>query len=148
MQLKKTFKSKRYGNSYIICKSTTQMNKHFSKTTISLRCWNTTGLVSSRVSLTSWGKNASLALVNHSSTDVVTIEIPYWVDVLLHQHACIPSFAIRVVWNWIWIIDQLMSVLGRWTLVVAVISVDACPFLAYSDLMCAYNVIRIFKRLI
>ena len=39
------------------------------------------GLVSSRVSLTSWGKGASLALVCHTSNDDVTIKIPYGVDV-------------------------------------------------------------------
>ena len=38
--------------------------------------WNT-GLVSSRVSLTSWGEGASLALVGNSSSDGVTIKMPY-----------------------------------------------------------------------
>ena len=36
----------------------------------------------SRVSLTSWGEGASLALVGHPSSDGVTIKIPYGVDVL------------------------------------------------------------------
>ena len=39
-----------------------------------LRHWNT-GLVSSRVSLTSWGEGASLALVGHPSSDGITITI-------------------------------------------------------------------------
>ena len=40
------------------------------------------GLVSSRVSLTSWGEGASLALVGHPSGDGVMIKMPYGVDVL------------------------------------------------------------------
>ena len=43
------------------------------------RHWNT-GLVSSRVSLTSWGAGASLALVGHPSSDGVKIKMPYRVD--------------------------------------------------------------------
>ena len=39
-------------------------------------------IVSSRASFTSWGEGASLALVGHSSTDVITIKMPYGVDVL------------------------------------------------------------------
>ena len=34
-------------------------------------------------SITSWGESASLVLVGHPSSDGVTIEIPYGVDVLL-----------------------------------------------------------------
>ena len=45
------------------------------------------GLVSSGVSLTSWGEGASLALVGHPTSDGVTIKIPYRVDVLLHRPA-------------------------------------------------------------
>ena len=41
-----------------------------------------TGLVSSGVSLTSWGEGTSLALVGHPSSDGVTIKMPYGVDVL------------------------------------------------------------------
>ena len=33
--------------------------------------------VSNRVSFTSWGERASLALVGHSSSDGITIKIPY-----------------------------------------------------------------------
>ena len=53
--------------------------------------WNT-GLVSSRASLTSWGKAASLALVGHPSSDGATIKMPYGVDVL-HQPASHPIFS-------------------------------------------------------
>ena len=41
-----------------------------------------TALVSSRASLTSWGKGAFLALVGHTLSDRVTIKMPYGVDVL------------------------------------------------------------------
>ena len=51
-----------------------------------------TGLVSSRTSLTSWGESASLALVGHSSSDGVTIKMPYGVDVL-HQPVSHPIFS-------------------------------------------------------
>ena len=54
--------------------------KHFS-----LRHGNT-GLVSSRVSLTSCGEGASLPLLGPTS-DGVKIKIPYGVDVLLHRPA-------------------------------------------------------------
>ena len=50
------------------------------------------GLVSSRVSLTSWGEGASLALVGHPSSDGVTIKMPYGVDVL-HRPASHPIFS-------------------------------------------------------
>ena len=56
-----------------------------------LRYWNT-GLVSSRASLTSWGEDASLALVGHPSGDGVTIKMPYGVDVL-HRSASHPIFS-------------------------------------------------------
>ena len=52
-----------------------------------------TGLVSSGVSLTSWGKGPSLALVGHPSSDGITIKIPYGVDVLLRQPASHPIFS-------------------------------------------------------
>ena len=39
------------------------------------------------VSLTSWGEGVSLALVGFPSSDCITINIPYGVDVLLHQQA-------------------------------------------------------------
>ena len=54
--------------------------------------YRNTALVSSRVSLTSWGEGASLALVGHPSSDGITIKIPYGVDVLLHRPALHPIF--------------------------------------------------------
>ena len=51
-----------------------------------------TGLVSSGVSLTSWGEGASLALVAHPSSDGVPIKMPYGVDVL-HRPASHPIFS-------------------------------------------------------
>ena len=54
--------------------------------------WNT-GLVSSRVSLTSWGEGTSLAFVGHPSSDSFTINIPYGLDILLDQPALHPYFS-------------------------------------------------------
>ena len=45
------------------------------------------GLVSSGVSLTSWGKGTTLALVGHPSSDGITIKMPFWIDVFLHRLA-------------------------------------------------------------
>ena len=45
--------------------------------------------------LTLRGKGASLALVGHSSSDGVTIKMPYGVDVL-HQPASHPIFSYLV----------------------------------------------------
>ena len=56
------------------------------------RHWNT-GMMSSGVSLTSWGEGASLALVGHPSSDGITIKILYGVDVLLHRPASHPVFS-------------------------------------------------------
>ena len=50
-------------------------------------------LVSSRVSLTSWGEAASLALVGNTSSDRITIKIHYGVDVLLRRPALHPIFS-------------------------------------------------------
>ena len=58
----------------------------------SLRHWNT-GLVSSRVSLISWGEGASLVLVDHPSSDGITMKILYGVDVLLNQPTSHPIFS-------------------------------------------------------
>ena len=52
-----------------------------------------TGLVSSGVSLTSWGEGASLALVGHHSSDGIMIKILYGVDVLLCRPASHPIFS-------------------------------------------------------
>ena len=51
------------------------------------------GLVSSGISLTSWGEGASLAFVGHPSSYGIMIKIPYGVDVLLHQPALHPIFS-------------------------------------------------------
>ena len=51
------------------------------------------GLASSGASLTSWGEDASLALVGHPSSDGVAIKIPYGVDVLLNQSVSHPIFS-------------------------------------------------------
>ena len=51
-----------------------------------------TGLVSSSISLTSWEEGGSLALVGHPSSDGVTIQTPYSVDVLLHRPVSHPIF--------------------------------------------------------
>ena len=55
------------------------------------RYWNTE-LVSSSVSLTSWGEGASLVLVGNPSNDSVTVKMPYGVDVL-HQPSSHPIFS-------------------------------------------------------
>ena len=54
------------------------------------RHWNT-GLVSTGVTLTSWG-GTSFALIGHPS-DGITIKIPYGVNVLLHWPASHPIFS-------------------------------------------------------
>ena len=46
-----------------------------------------TVLVSNRVTLTSRGEGASLALISHLSSNGVTINMPYGLDVLLHWPA-------------------------------------------------------------
>ena len=50
-------------------------------------------LMSSRVSLTSWGEGTTLALVGHPSSDGFTMKIPSGVDVLLHQPDSHPIFS-------------------------------------------------------
>ena len=55
------------------------------------RLWNTE-LVPSGASLTSWGEGASLALVGNTSSDGVTIKMPYGVDVS-HPPASHPIFS-------------------------------------------------------
>ena len=54
--------------------------------------WNT-GLVSSGVSLISWGIDASKALVGRLSSDGITIKIPSWVDIFLYRTASHPIFS-------------------------------------------------------
>ena len=50
-------------------------------------------VVVQRVSLTSWGEGASLALVGNPLSEGVTIKIPYEVDGLLHRPALHPIFS-------------------------------------------------------
>ena len=55
--------------------------------------------MSGRVSLNSWG-GASLALIDHPSSNDVTIKIPYRLDILLHRPALdrkTPCFPIGLV---------------------------------------------------
>ena len=52
--------------------------------------------MSSGDSLTSWGEGATLVLVGHTSSDGVTIKMPYGVDVL-HRPASHPGFIVRSV---------------------------------------------------
>ena len=65
---------------------------------MSLRLTNT-GLVPSRVGLTSSGEGATSALVGHLYKDHVTIKIPYGVDVLLHRPALHSIFSYCVKLN-------------------------------------------------
>ena len=91
--------------------------------------------MSSGVSLTSWGEGPSLALVCHPSSDGIMIKIPSGVDVLLRRPASPPSFPIGLVKTKSnFIVRPIQTCLGRSTLMVAVIIVDAYPFLAFSDL--------------
>ena len=92
--------------------------------------------MSSGASITSWGEGASLALVGHPSSDGVMIKMLYEVDVL-HQPASHTPFPTRLGKTESgFMIRSVENGLGRWTLVVAVISADAYPFLAFSDLTC------------
>ena len=55
-----------------------------------------------------------------------------------------PSFPVGLVKTESgFIVRSVETGLGRWTLVVAVISVDAYPFLAFSDLTCHIEVTEI-----
>ena len=94
--------------------------------------------MSNGFSFTSWEEGASLASVGHPSSDGVTIKIPYRVDVLLHRSdSHTPSFPIGLVKTESdFIVRSVEASLGRCMLVVAVIIVDAYPFLAFSDLTC------------
>ena len=102
----------------------------------SSRHWNT-GLVSSGVSLTSWGEGASLAFVGHPTSDGVTINISYGVDVLYIDQPRTPPFPIGLVTTESdFVVSSVETGLGRWTLVVAVISSDIYLFLAFSNQTC------------
>ena len=93
-------------------------------------------MVSSGVSFTSWGEGVSL------TCDGVTIKIPYGADVVLHWPTLYPMFSYWVFENWMWIIRSNKADLRSWTLVIAVIEDDACPFLYYLDLTCHFTGIR------
>ena len=102
---------------------------------LSPRHWNTR-LVSNGASLTSSEESVSLALVGNPSSDGVTIKMPYGVDVL-HRPASHPIFSYWLVKTESgFIVRSVETGLGRWMLVVVVISVHAYPFLAFSDLTC------------
>ena len=103
--------------------------------TFSQRYWNTR-FVCSRVSLTSWGEGAHLALVRHPSSDGVTIKIPYQVDLYYIDLPCTPSFPVGLFKTKSDFVLSVEPGLGRWTLTVAVISVHAYRFTAFSDMTC------------
>ena len=95
------------------------------------RHWNT-GLVSSGVSLNSWGEGASLALLGHPSSDSITIKILYGVDVFYIDQLCTPSFPIKLVKTKSdFIVGSVETSFERWTLVVAVVSVDDILFFGF-----------------
>ena len=80
--------------------------------------------MSSKVSLMSWREGASLAF---------SVTIMGYTDVLFHQPALHPIFSL-VKTDSDFIVRSVETGVGRWMLVVAVISVNAYPFLAFSDL--------------
>ena len=99
--------------------------------------WTNTGSVFSGASLISRGKGASLPLVGDPSSDGVAIKMSYVVDIL-HRPV---SHCYLFLMGWLkltlaLLLDKIETGLGRWKLVVAVIGVDAYPFLAFSDLTC------------
>ena len=82
-------------------------------------------MVSSGVSLTSWGEGGSLALVGHTSSDGVTIKIPYGVLQMFYYiyQPHTPSFPIGLIKTESDFTVRLFKTdLGRWTLVVIVIN--------------------------
>ena len=95
-----------------------------------IQCSNT-GLVSSRVSLTSWGAGASSALAGQTSSDGVKIKMPYGVDVYYIDQPRNSSFPIELVKTESDFVRSVETGLGRWMPVVAVISVDAYPFFGF-----------------
>ena len=92
------------------------------------------------------GSGASLALVDHPSSNGVTIKMSYglcnnknafWGRCFIQSTSVLPSsFLIGLIKSESsFIVRSVETDLGRWTLVEAVISVvDAYPFLAFSDL--------------
>ena len=100
------------------------------------RQWNT-GLVSSRVSLTSWGEWAFLALVGHPSSDGILIlnKNTLWGRCFITLTSLTPLIVL-VKTKSDFIVRLVETGLGRWILVVAVIIVDVYPLLAFSDPTC------------
>ena len=88
--------------------------------------------MSSGISLITCREVASLTLVGCSSSDGVTIKIPYGVDVLLHGPALDPFFPLGLIKTKSESLEQLR-----------LINVDAYPFLAFSDLTCHLEETRI-----
>ena len=75
-----------------------------------------------------------MALVVIPSGDGDTIKMPYGVDVLLHQPASQLIFPIGLIKTASdFVVRSVETGLGKWKLVVAMISVDIYPFLAFSD---------------
>ena len=66
-----------------------------------------TGLISSRIGLTSCGEGPSLALADYPFSNGATIIILYGGDVLLHQPACTPSFSVGLLKTESESLDQL-----------------------------------------
>ena len=70
-------------------------------------------------------------MVGYPSSDVVMMKMPYGLDVL-HWPASHPSFLIGLVKTESgFIVTSVETGLGKGAVVVAVISVDAYPFLAF-----------------
>ena len=96
-------------------------------------------LVSSRASLTSWAEGNSLALVGNPSSDGVMIKNTIWGRCFTTSTSLAPHIFLL---GWLgqtdsdFIVRWVKTALREWPLVVAVISVDAYPFLAFPDLTC------------
>ena len=96
---------------------------------LSPRHWNTGLVVSSGVSLTSWGEVVSLALAGQPSSDGIAIKNTFGVDVYYIDQSHTLSFPIGLVETESdFIVSSVETGLGRWALVVAVIFVDANTF--------------------
>ena len=79
-------------------------------------------------------------MVGHPPSDGIMIKIPYGVDVSLQWLPHTPSFPTGLVETKSdFIVRSVETGLGRLTLVVALISVDAYDFLAFSDLTCHFE---------
>ena len=97
--------------------------------------WNT-GLVSSEVSLTSWGEEASLALADHPHSDGSTIKSAFLGRCFITLTSLALHLFVLVETKSDFFVRSLETDLGRWALVVAVISVNAYLLLSFSDLTC------------